>query len=133
MEYIKLEGDLAYRRVPVDSNRVPGFQPFDNKLRVTYEANEVLEVQREGENEPVVIPRSQIRVLIQIRDNVILIPTSVSLTRLWVVSREYPDVRYKIPDMLPEKNGYYEVMIPGGTDRVTLKGDRYFMAAYQLQ
>lgn len=132
MEYIKHDGDLAYRRVSVDSDRSSDFQPFD-KPSVTYESNEVLEVQRIGESEPVLIPRPQMRAMVQIRDNVILIPATVSPARLWIVSRDYPDMWYKIPDMLPEKNGYYEVTIPGGTDRVTLKGDRYFMTAYQLQ
>lgn len=133
MDYYKRDGDLEYRRVNVDSDRSSVFQSFGNETKVTYNQDEVLEVRREGLMETVLVERPQRRVTIQTRGDKILIPVSVNLARMWVVSRNHPDVWYKIPDMIPEKNGFYEILIPGGVHRVTVTGDRYFLAAHQIQ
>ena len=39
---------------------------------------------------------------------------------------------YKIPLDLPVENGYHVMLVPEGTHRVTVCGDRYFRERYDF-
>lgn len=141
MNYIRQEGDKAFRIVNLTVNAAPKFENFSipNQSVTLHDEQTpktVIEILREDGSTFVKGPDKKIQVYYTVQvPNKIYISTTMPYARLWVRHMNYPLPCYKVPPRLVEEKGTGRayILFYGGANEVVLFGDKYFEAAYDLQ
>lgn len=135
LTYNRAKDDTAYRKVNVNSELTPAFQPFGKEeWSVSYPDTVLLEIQQSDGN--VHFAPHELPTLVGYKDNgknAFWLPSNIPTERLWLRRRDGTGIWYKVPSGLP-KGSYGEVSIPvpGGVQEWELAGDRYFEELYTL-
>lgn len=137
LNYKKNSNDVKYRIVDLRMANVDegneeytAFEYGDQQIQ--YEDMCVLEILDADGRKRVVQHEVRKGLRFKIDGNQMKISDKIPLARLWLRDKHNEKMWYKIPYMLPVRDGYYELVIPSGAKEVELCADQYFLAAYSL-
>ena len=134
MAYTRQANDKAFRRINLKTAAIPPFQPFGSVAQtLDCHEEEVLEVER-NDGSTIIIEKPNKRMITYLRmpPDKLLIPSSVPFAHLGVCKPDCPQVRYMLPENLPEEGHHYKYVLVPAAANAELCGDKYFSAAYQL-
>lgn len=130
IRYTKRDDDLKYRMVNTASaHEDKEFQDFFGQT-VSYHEDCVLEILRSDGTVHIEYGAPRKTVTIATDGNCLYFPAKIPRHRMWV--RDAGGMYYKIPTILPERDGHVYVLIPAGPGTVEVCGDPYFEAVYEL-
>lgn len=134
MAYTKQANDKGFRRINLRTSFLPQFQPFSSAAQtLDCQEEEVLEVERD-DGTTVIIEKPNKRMISYLRmpPNRFLIPSNVPSAHMGICKAGCPQVRYMLPESLPEEGHHYNSVLVPEAANAELCGDKYFAAAYQL-
>ncbi len=135
MTYRRTASDVAYRKVPLKRNELPEYKDFQTAdQQVDCPQDFVLEILHDdGTSELVYDYEIKTVTYRKLKDGYILL-SECPTARLWLKARSDGSngMLYKIPSVLPVRDGGVVFRLCGGSGDFELVGDRYFSAAHYL-
>lgn len=136
MNYLVYEhqpGDAKCRVVSLRTSNLPQFKEFGPGDKVSYTAeNSVVEVMDTAGNTRLEYNCEKVPITIHREGEKMFFSDRLPRERLWIRFKDGTGIAYKVPNQLEIKEKYAYILIPAGSRKVELFGDKYLSEAYEL-